>query len=139
MPDISEELLRRVEADEPDALWEYSRLMEHDNPGEAHKYAVLAAQLGVPQAIKRLGDEYYRANNLAEAEHYYRLGVKAGLIDCSVRLAEMRLPSDEQNAVTELEELAEMGVNSACAALADYYSKLGDKVQYAYWNSRVQE
>ncbi|MCH5350625.1 MAG: hypothetical protein J1F39_01475 [Clostridiales bacterium] len=137
MPDIPEELLRRVEANEPAALWEYSRILEETDIDEAYKYAVLAAQLFHPQAIMLLGDRCAKDNDSEEAERYYRMGVKAGLVDCSVKLAKLHLLSNEPQGLIELEELTEMGVKSAAAALAEYYKARGNEKQYEYWSSRV--
>lgn len=127
--------MRRVEADDPAALWEYSRLLERDDPVEAFKFTILAAQLGHPLANQCVGDAYFDEEDYKEAEHYYRAGAKAGILDCSVKLAVIRLEYNDQRAVAELEELAEMGVTSACAALADYYREHGNRKQYAYWRS----
>lgn len=130
-----DELMRRVEADDPEALWEYSRILEKEDTAESFKYTVLAAQLGYPLAIQRVGDAYFDEDNFEEAEHYYRAGAKAGILDCSVKLAVINIAYNEQKSILELEELAEMGITSACVALADYYRAHGNRKQYAYWHS----
>ncbi len=135
MADKMDELMRRVEADDPAALWEYAVLLEEKDPAESFKYTILAAQLGVPQALQRAGDAYFDDDRYEEAAHYYRAGAKAGLIECSVKLAVINLSRNEQKSVNELEELAEMGITSACEALADYYREHGNKRLYAYWHS----
>lgn len=130
-----EELKRRVEADDPAALYMYAELLSSSSPEEAAKYITLSAQLGYPPAAEKLGDMYYAAGDAENAEHFYKAGAKAGILDCSVKLAVLRLPEYEHLSVRELEELAEAGVVSACAALADYYKKNGNRKQAAYWRS----
>ena len=139
MPDIDNDLLRRVEKNDPAALWEYSRILEDKDSDEALKYLTLAAQLNYPPAIKSMADKLYDDNKVDEATHYYKMGAKAGLLDCSVKLAVINLDSDEGRSLLELEELAEMGVESAAKALADYYASQGNKVQHDYWSSLVKD
>lgn len=129
--------MRRVEENDPTALWEYSRILESTNPEEAYKFVVLAAQLSHPKAIMLLGDKCAEQNKFVEADRYYSMGAKSGEVDCSVKLAKLHLLSDESLGLVELEELAEMGVLSACGALADYYKAHGNENQYEYWSSRV--
>ncbi|MCH5158317.1 MAG: hypothetical protein J1F33_03865 [Clostridiales bacterium] len=139
MPDISEELLRRVQGNEPAALWEYSRLIEADSPDEAYKFAVLAAQLNQPDAAMYLGDRCAQEEKPDDAERYYRIGIKAGVAVCAVKLALIHLSKDEPTGLVELEELAEMGEISAAEALADYYKAHRNEVQYEYWSLRVKD
>lgn len=128
-----------MEQNEPTALWEYSRIIEEKNPDEAYKFAVLAAQLNNPHAIMFLGDKCAEEGYIEDAERYFRMGVKAGLTDCSVKLARIHLLADEPTGLVEMEELAEMGVGAAATALADYYKAHDNEVQYEYWSSRVKD
>ena len=123
------ELKRRVEADDPSALYEYSRLVRDSDPVEADKFVMLAAQVG---------DVYLDRGDIPTAEQYFKLGAKAGILDCSVKLAVIELDRDEQAAVKELEDLAEIGIRSAADALAEYYRVNGNKKQAAYWRSLVK-
>lgn len=132
------ELINRVNADDPDALFKYAELVRETNPTEAYKYTVLAAQLGNPYAMERVGDMYFDRGDYKEAEHYYKTGANAGILDCSVKLAVINMPNDEQRSLQTLEELAEAGIKSACSALADYYLSHGNKKEYAYWRSLIK-
>ncbi|MCI9405164.1 MAG: hypothetical protein HFJ21_03500 [Clostridia bacterium] len=132
------ELKRRVEADDPSALYEYSRLVRDSDPVEADKFVMLAAQLGEPHAAEQVGDVYLDRGDIPTAEQYFKLGAKAGILDCSVKLAVIELDRDEQAAVKELEDLAEIGIRSAADALAEYYRVNGNKKQAAYWRSLVK-
>lgn len=138
MDDKLNELKRRVEADDPSALYEYSQLVRDSDPAEADKFVILAAQLGEPHAAEQVGDRYFDAGDIPAAEQYFRLGAKAGILDCSVKLAVIGLDRDEQAAVKELEDLAEIGIRSAADALAEYYRVNGNKKQAAYWRSLVK-
>lgn len=129
------ELLRRVEADDPVAMFTYGEMLQRTNPAEADKYITLSAQLGYPPAAEKLGDMYLAADDFENAERCYKTGAKAGIIDCSVKLAVLRIDEYEHSSVRELEELAEAGIVSACAALAEYYKKNGNRKQAAYWRS----
>ncbi len=135
MEDELAELKRRVDENDPAALYMYAELLRPTAPDEADKYIMLSAQLGYPPAAEKLGNIYYEAGDYENAEHCYKIGSKAGIFECSVKLAVMKLPVCEQDAIRELEELAEVGVPSACAALADYYDKTGNRKQAAYWRS----
>lgn len=132
------ELKRRVEADDPDALYKYATLLRDIDPSEAYKYTVLAAQLGNLTAIERVGDDFLTKGNTEEAAKYYKTGAKAGVLDCSVKLAVINLEYNESAALSELEELAQMGVKSACVALADFYKRSGNKRESAYWRSMLK-
>lgn len=132
------ELKRRVEADDPDALLQYADLLRDIDPEEAYKFTVLSAQLGNPAAIERMGDDYLTKGDTETAAQYYKRGAKAGVLDCSVKLAMINLENNEHAALFELEELAQMGVKSACVALADYYKRSGNKKESAYWRSMLK-
>lgn len=132
---ITPELQKRVDADDPAALFEYAELVRETDQAEAYKFTVLSAQLGHPPAMERMGDDYLDDEDIATAAQYYKSGAKAGLINCNVKLAVLNLDVNERAAVLELEELAQMGVPSACTALADYYQARGNKKQSAYWRS----
>lgn len=136
--DDRNELKRRVEADDPSALYEYSQLLRGSDPAEADKFVMLAAQLGEPHAAEQMGDRCLDVGDIAAAEQYFKLGAKAGILDCSVKLAVIELDRDEQAAVKELEDLAEIGIRSAADALAEYYRVNGNKKQAAYWRSLVK-
>lgn len=132
---ISAELKQRVDADDPAALFEYAELIRETDQAEAYKYTVLSAQLGHPAAMERMGDDYLDDGDVPTAAQYYKSGAKAGLINCTVKLAVLNLDVNERAALLELEELAQMGVPSACTALADYHQLRGNKKQSAYWRS----
>ncbi len=133
-----EQLMRGVEADDPTALYAYAKELSETAPDEADKFFELSAQLGNPQAAQYMGEKYLEAGNRDNAARCFKVGAKAGILDCSVRLAEIELDTDEQAAVRELEDLAEVGVGSACSALANYYKSRGKRKQYAYWRSRIK-
>ena len=135
---ITEELKKRMKADEPAALYEYSELVRETDPIESEKYAVLAAQLGFVPAFERVGDKCLGDGDVENAALYFKAGAKAGILDCSVKLAALRLDDDESEAVRELEELAEAGVRSACTALSEYYIGIGNRKQAAYWLSLIE-
>lgn len=132
-------LKARVDADDPVAMFVYADMVRAQNPQEAYKYTVLAAQLGNPNAAERLGDKYMESGDNYNASHYYRMGAKADLLDCAVKLAVINLTSDETAALRDLEELAESGVKSACYALAAYYKARGNKKESDFWASIVKE
>ncbi len=137
----AEELARlkaRVDADEPNALMEYSKLLRPTDPKEADKYLLLAAQLGQAEAIENVGDMYLNLGKYSDAARCFKIGAKAGRLDCSVKLAVMRLPTEEHAAVRELEELAELNIRSACIALSEYYKAQGNRKQAAYWRSLLK-
>ncbi len=129
------ELKRRMDADDPAALYEYAELVRASNRAEAYKYTVLAAQLGNPAAMECMGDDCIANGDVASAVRYYKSGAKAGLLDCTVKLAILKLDVNESAAAIELEELAQMGVASACIALSNYHKAKGHKKQSAYWRS----
>lgn len=133
----SKELKLRVEADDPAALFEYSNLIAESDPEGSRKYLLLSAQLGYPQAVECVGDMHVREGNLEEAEHCYKACAKLGNLECAVKLLSIRLGNvaEETNALRELEELAVSGVPSAAVALSEYYAKLNNKKQAAYWRS----
>ncbi len=133
------ELKRRVEANDPAALYMYAELLRPTEPAEADKYITLSAQLGYPPAAEKLGNIYYEAGDYENAEHCYKIGAKAGILDCSVKLAMLKLTVSEHDSIRELEELAEVGVPSACLALADYYKRHGNRKQAAYWRSLLNK
>lgn len=130
-----ESLKARVAANDPEAMFVYAETVCQSDKAEFDKYIRLAAQLGHPAACEKLGDKYMEANDYDNASHYYRIGAKAGRLDCSVKVALIHLSFDEITAIKELEELAESGVKSACSALAAYYKALGNRKQYNFWNS----
>ena len=129
------QLKERVAKDDPIAMYVYSKYIRATNPAEADKYIVLAAQLGNPDASEVLGDKYHALGDMERARHYYKTGAKGGLMDCAVKIAIMNLDVDEYAAMRELEELAESGVKSACAALAAYYKSKGNRKEYNFWKS----
>lgn len=131
-------LKARVDADDPSAMFLYAEYVRPTDPVEADKYTVLAAQLGNPQAAEALGDKNMEAGNQDAAAHYYKMGAKAGILDCSVKLAVISLDVNEAAALHELEELAESGVKSACSALAAYYKAQGNRKQYNFWHSLIK-
>ncbi len=133
-----EQLLLRVERDDPAALYDYAVYLSDTNSDEALKYVLLSAQLGYPKAIEKKGDLFLEAGDAESAARCFKTGAKAGLLDCSVKLAVLRLDDFEHAAVRELEDLAEIGVTSACSALADYYHKHGNRKQAAYWRSLLK-
>lgn len=133
-----EQLLLRVERDDPAALYDYAVYLSETNADEALKYVLLSAQLGYPKAVDKKGDMYLEAGDKENAALCFKTGAKAGLLDCSVKLAVLRLDEYEHAAVRELEDLAELGVMSACAALAEYYHKHGNRKQAAYWRSLLK-
>lgn len=129
-------LKAKVAADDPMALYTYAKLLsENGKSDEAEKYYEFAAQLGQPDAAAHMADVFAMNGDKDRAEVMYKIGAKAGLINCSVKLAILRLPTNEHAAISELEELAEAGIPSAAAALAEYYKERGNHKQYAYWRS----
>ncbi len=132
------ELRRRVDADDPAAMFEYAELIAGDDPQEADKFIVLSAQLGYPRAVDKMGDKYLALGDEESAAHCFKTGAKAGILDCSVKLAIMDLKLHEHTAVRELEDLAQIGIQSACAALADYYRERGNRKESAYWRSMLK-
>lgn len=129
------QLKQRVDADDPIAMFVYAQAIRATSPAEADKYIVLAAQLGNADASEIMGDKFHALGDLERARHYYKTGAKAGLMDCAVKLALINLDIDEHAAMRELEELAESGVKSACAALAAYYKSKGNRKEYNFWKS----
>ncbi|MDE7406048.1 MAG: hypothetical protein K2M89_04175 [Clostridiales bacterium] len=129
------QLKARVDADDPIAMYVYAKYIRATDPAEADKYIVLSAQLGNPDASEVLGDKYHALGDMERARHYYKTGAKGGLMDCAVKIAIMNLDIDEYAAMHELEELAEGGVKSACAALAAYYKSKGNRKEYNFWKS----
>ncbi len=139
MTDNELEILKaRVEADDPEALCEYARVLAPLNAAESEKFYELAAQLGQPEAAEHMGDVLLDRGDTDRAAALYRVGAKAGILDCSVKLAAINIPHDERTSLRELEDLAEIGVKSACKALAEYYKSQGNRKQYAYWRSLVK-
>ena len=135
---ITEELKIRMKNDEPAALYEYSELVRSTDEAESDKYAVLAAQLGFVPAFERVGDKYLDEGDVENAAHYFKAGAKAGILDCSVKFAALKIQENENEAVRELEELAQAGVRSACSALSEYYRSIGNRKQAAYWRSLLK-
>ena len=131
-------LKAKVDADDPAAMFLYAEAVRATNPAEYEKYIVLAAQLGEPHAAELLGDKYHELGDMERAMQFYKTGAKGGLLDCSVKLALVRLDFDEYAATRELEELAESGVKSACAALAAYYKSKGNRKEYNFWRSLLK-
>lgn len=129
------ELKARADTDDPAAMFFYAQAIRNTNPEEADKYILLAAQLGQPNAAEQLGDKFYAAGDREHALHFYKTGVKGGLQDCAVKIAVIDLDTDEYAAMRELEELAESGVKSACAALSAYYKERGNRKESAFWRS----
>lgn len=129
------ELKARVDANDPESMFVYAEFIRTSDKKEADKFLLLAAQLGNPKACEKLGDRYMEANDPDRALHYYRIGAKGGIADCSVKTAVINLSVNEHVALRELEELAESGVKSACSALAAYYKALGNRKQYNFWRS----
>lgn len=135
---VPQELKARVDADDPQAMYEYAELIRAEDPKEADKYIMLAAQLGDPNAAERLGDKYMDEGDTQNAKMCYKTGAKGGLSDCSVKLAVIGMSANEQAGVRELEELAEMGVKSACVALAEYHKSNGNRKEAAFWRSLIK-
>ncbi len=132
-------LKARADTDDPAAMFAYAQYVRGSDKAEADKYTVLAAQLGDPNAAECLGDMYLDKKDLDRAVQYFKLGAKAGLSDCSVKLAVIGLSVNETAALRELEELAESGVMSACSALAAYYKSQGNRKEYSFWRSLVKK
>lgn len=132
------ELRSRVDADDPVAMFVYAEAVRAEDPAEADKYIVLSAQLGNPNAAEKLGDKYRENGDFERARYCYKTGAKAGLSDCAVKLAIMDLDSDESGSTRELEELAESGIKSACAALAAYHKARGNRKAAAFWRSLLK-
>lgn len=132
------ELKQRVEANDPNALYTYAEYLLATDPREAEKYIILAAQLGNPYAEEKLGDKYNDNGDLERAAHYYKSGAKAGLYECSVKLAIINLQTHEHIAIRELEELAKLGIKSACKALAEYHKSHGNRREASYWRSLLK-
>lgn len=133
-----EALKKAVDNDDPNAMFVYSEIVRGTNPQEADKYVILAAQLGNPQACEKVGDMYLERGDYTRATHYFKIGAKAGLSDCSVKLAVLKMSWNETVALRELEELAEMGSKSACIALADYHKSNGNRKEAAFWRSLIK-
>lgn len=133
-----EALKKAVDNDDPNAMFVYSQIVRGTNPQEADKYILLAAQLGHPQASEKVGDAYLEKGDYEHASHYFKIGAKAGLSDCSVKLAVLKMSWNETTALRELEELAEMGVQSACVALANYHKANGNRKEAAFWRSLIK-
>lgn len=131
-------LKARVDADDPEALFVYARYLAPIDMAESEKFYALAAQLGQPDAAEHEGDVFLDKGDVEHALANYRTGARAGILDCSVKIAALNLAVDERAAVRELEELAEMGVMSACKVLAEYHKEQGNRKQYAYWNSLLK-
>lgn len=129
------QLKERVDKDDPIAMYVYAQAIRATNEAEANKYIVLAAQLGNAEASEVMGDKFHALGDMERARHYYKTGAKGGLMDCAVKLAIMNLDENEHSAMRELEELAESGVKSACAALAAYYKSKGNRKEYNFWKS----
>lgn len=132
------ELKARVENDDPVAMYIYAESIRAVNPREADKYILLSAHLGNPNAAERQGDKYSEAGDTERARQFYKVGAKAGLHDCAVKLAVMQLDTHEYIAMRELEELAESGIKSACAALAAYHKSRGNRKEYSFWRSLMK-
>lgn len=132
------ELKRRVDANDPNAMYLYAELVRATDPREADKFTILAAQLGNPQAAEKIGDKYLADGDVETAAHYFKTGANAGISDCAVKLAVIDMANNETAAVRELENLAEMGVSSACVALASYYKSQGNRRESAFWRSLVK-
>ncbi len=133
-----EKLRLAAETDDPKALYDYSLALRSVDPAEADKYVILAAQLGNPNALECVGDKYLEKGDYNAAANCFKAGARAGILDCSVKLAAINLSYDEAKALKELEDLAEIGVRSACIALAEYYKTKGNRKQYAYWHSLIK-
>lgn len=133
-----EALRLRAERDEPHAMYEYAQAVMPTDPATADKYIELAAQLGNGAALEYMGDKHLAAKDYDAAARAFKAGAKAGILDCTVKLAVMSMEINEAAAVRELEELAEIGVRSACIALAEYHKSNGNKKQYAYWRSLLK-
>lgn len=128
----------RADADDPNAMLVYAEYMKSVNQAESDKYILLAAHLGQPQAAEKYGDICHAHGDYETATHFYKRGARAGLVDCSVKLAVMCLTVDEHSSLRELEELAESGVKSACSALAAYYKSQGNRKEANFWKSLVK-
>lgn len=133
-----EALKKAVDNDDPNAMFVYSEIIRGTNPQEATKYVILAAQLGNPQACEKLGDMHLEKNDYARAAHYFKIGAKAGITDCAVKLSVLKMSWNETAALRELEELAEMGAKSACVALANYHKANGNRKEAAFWRSLIK-
>lgn len=129
------QLKKRVDANDPNAMYIYAQAVRQTDPTEANKYIVLAAQLGNPEACEVMGDKFQEQGDLDRARFYYKTGAKAGIVDCSVKIAMINLYIDEYSALRELEDLAESGIKSACTALAAYYKSKGNRKEYNFWRS----
>ncbi len=133
-----ENLRARAELDDPKAMFDYARAIMHTDPAKAEKYIELAAQLGNGAALEYMGDKHLAEGKYDVAALEFKAGAKAGILDCSVKLAIMSMEANETAAVRELEDLAELGVRSACIALAEYHKAAGNRKQYAYWHSLLK-
>ncbi len=131
-------LKTRVDADDPDAMCAYAQYIAPFDVAESEKFFELAAQLGQPVAAEHVGDVALAKGDVEHAVACFRIGAKAGILDCSVKIAAANLATDERAAVRELEDLAEIGVKSACETLAEYHKSQGNRKQYAYWRSLVK-
>lgn len=136
--DELENLRLSAERDEPQGMYDYARAIMPTNPAAAEMYMELAAQLGNAAALEYMGDKHLAEGKYEDAAREFKAGAKAGQLDCSVKLAVMYMAENETAAVKELEDLAEMGVRSACIALAEYYKDAGNRKQYAYWRSLLK-
>ncbi|MDE7463959.1 MAG: hypothetical protein K2M48_02920 [Clostridiales bacterium] len=133
-----DQLKARVEADDPDALFAHARYLAPTDAKESDKFYELAAQLGHPQAAEYIGDKFLADGDYENALLSFKTGAKAGLLDCSVKIAAMNISVDERSALRELEDLAEIGVRSACIALSEYYKAQGNRKQSSYWRSLLK-
>lgn len=128
-----------VAADNPAAMFAYAEYMRASDPAEYERYILLAAHLGHPQAAELYADRCLERGDMENATHFYRTGAKAGMADCAVKLAVLRMTGEDDDAsVHELEELAESGIKSACAALAAYYKSKGNRREANYWRSLIK-
>lgn len=128
-----------VAADDPAAMFTYAEYIRPTDAAESDKYILLAAHLGHPQAAELYADRCLERGDYENAAHFYRTGAKAGVADCAVKLAVLRMTGeDDDRSVRELEELAESGIKSACAALAAYYKSKGNRREANYWRSLIK-
>ncbi|MBD5132638.1 MAG: hypothetical protein HDT28_08660 [Clostridiales bacterium] len=132
-------LIASVEANDPTAMFIYAEYLRPTDPAGADKYILLAAYLGQPQAQEAYGDKCHADGDYVTAARFYRRGARVGMLDCSVKLAAMELETNEEKAVRELEDLAENGVKSACAALSAYYRVKGKNKEAKYWESLIKK
>lgn len=133
-----ENLKAAAEKDDPNAMYLYAEAVRQTQPDEAYKYTVLAAQLGNPNACEKVGDMYLDRGDYERASHYFKVGAKAGVGDCAVKLAIIKMSWNDSAALRELEELAELGSKAACVALANYHKSNGNRKQAAFWRSLIK-